>query len=160
MEIIKRGERVGELSMSRGVNGLTIIAKVHPSIEELLRSWGSGERQAVAAYGRHWQADEPLTVHSLTQDVPSQMRSGNDVYTLKEPGQPMVNEQGVLNLSFLRLVGISAGSGIKFSIRGVHSKDSADNIRGAVGKAIRQFYMDYLLPIDLNVVISSEDVRR
>lgn len=162
IEIIKRGERVGDLTVSRGSKGLTISVKVHPSIEELLRSWGTGAIDSVTAYGRHWTSSdgEDMKAYALATETPRTFRSGSDNYVLTHVGQPIMIDEGYLNLSFLRLVGISEGTGIKFSVRGVYSTQELRLIREKISLAIRQFYMDYLLPMDLNVVISSEDVRR
>lgn len=161
VQVIKRGERVYEGTVSRSMKGIRIYAKVHPLVEDLMRSWGTGSADGVSAYGRYWSSPDSaihLSVYNMGVPQAIDYKAGDSTFSLARPGHPLVDDRGVLNLSFLRLVGIS--SGVKFESRGVYSPLELDAIRRRIGLGVRQLYIDYLLPVDLNIVISTEDIRR
>lgn len=161
INVVKRGERVYEGSIGRYTKGLRLYAKVHPSVEDLMRSWGTGSTESVSAYGRYWSTPNGDNAQVYTMSAPQNTMVFNQAGTpfrLGQVGHPLITEDGTLNLSFLRLVGIS--SGLKIDVRGVFSHPELLDIREKIKQGVRSLYVSYLLPVDLNLVISTEDIRR
>ena len=161
--VVKRGERVLEAKLGRSTKGLRIQAKAHGSIEDLFKSWGSGSREAVSDYGRHWSSPDGVILQawSIRPDVADQtFRSPSGTYQLNALGRAVVSAEGELNMSFLRLVGISEGAGLRIDVTGVFSYQELIALQQKIHDAARQFYVDYLLPVDLTIVMSTEEIRR
>ena len=167
-KIIKRGETVTQVILHRSMKGVSLQVKAHPAIEEFARALGDGEAQDIKIYGRHWHAigDKPLRIYnndlkvfkceSLTTDDPGNAKIG---FRYDQPGQPLIDGNGFLNISFLRLVGVSEGGGVTFGISGVYTLDSLKRIRDSISSACRKFYVHYMRPVDLSVTISTQDLQ-
>jgi hypothetical protein len=174
IEIAKRGESIFTLSPRR-LNGRTsIYIKVHPSIEALIKSWGSGISSNIYDFGgRGWTFAPNLTnsqqeVWDLDDRFLSNQQCEGGYFTLARPGYDLLEEIGqrgdgtvlprpVVNVSFLRLVGIS--SGLEFELPGVHSVSYLRSFRDLAGSAVKRLYVDYLLPIDLTLQVNTQETR-
>lgn len=162
--IIKRGENYLQFNLKRGSVGtdgselknfgLLFSAKAHPVVEEWARSLGDGLTREVAAHGRSWTAvgGSPLRVYNMSQNIEE------GTYHINYAGRPLVYENAI-NLSWLRLQGISEGDGIKFAVAGVMDKDAIHDLRDRMINAARSFCLSYLCPIDLTVAVSSQDLH-
>lgn len=172
VELIKRGETCIMTSFTRSsyVNskvGLTLTVKTHPNVEDMMRGMGTATPIDVSTLGRHWvqKGKDPLLVYDLTvAECMGGLGNAPHLYRLDRPGYPMWDfDQGlrynVINMSFLRLVGISEGSGVSFGVRGVISYDHVKQVAAAVENASRAFYMSYMKPIDVTVVVSTQEVE-
>lgn len=169
LEVIKRGETSLTVTLIRSAGGLTVYAKAHPMVEAFIQGLGTGETVDVKASGPYWRSvgldkDKPLLIHRLAEPIPNIALSNGDVVTICRPGQPLLcnTEPGhspntsAVNLSFLRLVGISEGAGVAFSVRGVHTLEALNHIHKLIGEGYRTFYKEYLKPVKLDVVCSTQ----
>lgn len=172
LEVIKRGETSLTMTLIRSSSGLTVSVKAHPRVEEFMRGLGTGESVAVKASGPYWlpvgSGAKPLMVYTQTQNVdPVQLNSG-DVANVNRCGHPMIEAysspdgsigrgRSLVNLSFLRLVGISEGPGITFAVRGVHTYEAVNKMRESLGEAYKQFYRTYMKPIKMDIVVSTQE---
>lgn len=158
--IVQKSDEVAcKFEFSRSKQGLRLSVQIHPMIEDMLSDWGRNETEDVAVIARDWvpALGESLKVWSLFKD-PGRMMFDGGTYSMHTPGKRLVDENGVVNLSILRLVGASRG-GVTFDVVGVYTprqiRDQAEKIK----QASRQFYIDFLKPIHLNVTISTQEVR-
>jgi hypothetical protein len=172
-EIIKGGERKISLTLHRGSSGLSLSIKAIPQIEEFFQKLSHGEKEVVAIHGGMWldpDPTRPLQVYYLDRScLPTVKGDGSETtYTLEKPGEalfervqsPRTGESCIHpNISFLRLVGISEPGGLTFAIRGVYSKDEVIKMRDRIADSLRRFYIDYMQPMDLTVMISTQDMR-
>lgn len=164
--LMKRGEICIQTTLSRTYLGLTLNVKVHPRVEEFIRGLGTGTPEDAKRYGRYWSSvdkDKVLTVYDLTQTLGSVPIGGGNYFRLDRIAQPLFESgegnpnHGSVNLSFLRLVGASEGSGVSFRVNGVHTLDAIRQMRDKIGEAAQSFYINYLKPVNLDVQISTQE---
>jgi hypothetical protein len=164
VDVVKSGITCATVQFRRSQGGLSVTVKVTPEIEALMKSWGSGESSPVTDYGRQWvqqKGGAPLRVWSLGRD-PGQLHAGSCYYRISKPGEALILDEGqsgllggLVNMSFLRLVGVSEGNGVTFELRGVHTLESLRALAEKVKVCIRRLYTDFLMPIDISVSLTS-----
>lgn len=179
MEMVKRGESCISMTFRRSMNGLTLTVKTHPLVEEFFKNISTGEPVDVRSIGRHWaglQKDQPLMAYNLAEPIPfihldGQRRvrfdrlathllaassGGPTGHPDDTPRSPNSKEQDI-NLGFLRLVGVGDGAGVTFTIRGVFSERSVQDMRDAVAEGAKRFYQAYMKPLNMNITIQSSE---
>jgi hypothetical protein len=172
--LMKRGEICIQVTFQRGRipgdkpgAGLIVEAKIHPLVEETIASFGGGDTVDVRTTGRHWTSGDknnPLLAYDLTSPaVSGVLGSGKDLYLLDAPGQPLLGDgqrtsNEVVNLSFLRLKGLSEGAGMKFFVRGVFTLEQVRNIADKVQNASRSFYVSYMKPVGVTIMVSTQEL--
>lgn len=166
--IIKGGETCVQFTLRRNPVGLSMAVKTHHLVEEFVRMLAGQEPQVqdVTTVGRYWTAigGKPLMAYRLVEKIPPAARDAESgAYSLDHLGHPMrhrSDETGLitLNLSWLRLVGTSEGSGVTFGIRGVQTTEDLIETRDQLAQAVRRFYVRYMKPIDLIAQISTQQI--
>lgn len=169
LEIVKRGETSLTVSLVRSAGGLTVSVKAHPAVEAFMRGLGSGEHLDVRAAGPYWRTvnrdASPLQVYALTEDVPPVRLDGGGAAVIARVGQPLLDltarldgrSEFVVNLSFLRLVGISEGAGVTFAVRGVHTYEALAKMKDMLGEGYKRFYRQYMKPLKMDIVVSTQE---
>lgn len=169
LEIVKRGETSLTVSLVRSAGGLTVSVKAHPAVEAFMRGLGNGEQLDVKAAGPYWRTiskDSPsLQVYALNDEVPNIQMDGGGTVTIGRIGQPLVDRavrvdgrvEHLVNLSFLRLVGISEGAGVTFAVRGVHTYEALTKMKEMIGEGYKRFYRQYMKPIKMDIVVSTQE---
>lgn len=174
--IIKRGELCMQVNLKRNTVGLFVNIKVHPGIEEFARNLGTGDTQDVRTLGRYWTptkqpaSENGLTVYNMGSNPGTVTGANGIMFNLDRPGNPLVSNSGVpipnnrnsqeyplINLSFLRLQGISDGAGVNFHVRGVYTSDAVKLLAAQVKDALQAFYVTYLKPIDMDVLVMTQE---
>lgn len=175
-QVIKGGRTPITATLSRNKFGTSLRVQALPEVEEFMRGL-SNRKEAdghivVKTMGRFWEplermASNPKTFVPLLayhQDVPLEAISIGDLkISLEGLGQPLTSRdmemdryRTSLNLSFLRLVGISEGAGVRFGVHGVYSFDELLKMHDQIAKGLRTFYIHYMRPVDLTVQISTQ----
>lgn len=162
----KQNEHLVNITLHRSRKGLSMTIRAIPAIEDLMREWGTGERQPVLAHGRNWIAPEGsvLEVWQLSQAIGPLPYDGG-VYSIERPGQLLIVEgvsldgrstSEVINLSFLRLVGLSEG--VTFKIAGVYTPDWLEEVGTKIKKATSRFWRTYMkdATIDVQLIASMQ----
>ena len=171
--IIKRGETPIHIRFRKTMRGLTMHIKTLPIVEDFMRLLGQGVTTDVRTNGRYWThtskdlAEKQLLVYDLEMREHGILGGKGVQYRLDAPGQPLIihgqdangRRSTMVNLSVLRLVGISEGPGVTITISGVYSEDATREMEEGFVKAIKAFYEAYLRPIDLTVVVSTQELR-
>jgi len=151
-----------QIGLYRTFKGIQLSVKVSPEVEEFARTISDGQIVNVKMVGRHWRTAEdakPLQFYNLAEEYSRTLVNEPLGYRLDAIGQPLFDpESGAINLSFLRLVGISEGAGVTFTIRQVSSLDGLRQMRDALGKAGTKFYRDLIRPVDLPISISTQEI--
>lgn len=150
----EEGTRQIRTGLKRTSNGLLVSVIAQPEIEALVQGWGDGEPGDVKAYGRFWLPAEEgdLLVYPLDKSPgPLALEKGN--FVIDRPGRPLIEGETV-NLSFLRLVGISKG-GVRFLIKGVYDTDGLVDLVNRINIAKRRFYLAYMRPVSLTVTLTT-----
>lgn len=159
--MMKKGETVTRVRFQRSSVGLKITCWAHPQVEELMRSWGSGEIQPIDVHGRMWyikKGHELRGVYHLGSN-PGVCPFDGGYYRIDRAGQPFICGEGEVNLSFMRIAGVSEGEGVTFEVKGVHELDKIRSLAESIKMATRRFYINYLKPIDLHVMVSTQEMR-
>lgn len=160
--VIKSGEIIIQTRLQRNSDGLTIECRAHPRIEDFFRAQ-SNDSSPVGNYGRHWISKEPLRVHSPIMPLDYIRLDDGNYVTADRVGQPIMEGRerpnDTINLSFLRLVGISEGSGIRFGLKGVYSLDALKKLKEQLQQAERRFYLEFMRPIDMTITMSGQEVH-
>lgn len=154
-KVMKGGTCWFEMSISRGKQGLTFYVKADPKVEEFFAGISGGQKESVDAYGRDWTqiGPEPLIVYGLAKAL----QSGK--YTVSSPAEPLLMPKtGLINISFLRFAGISSPDGVQFGVVGPFSKDYIKELQKTMAQEIRNLIKDYIVPVNLNLRISSTEV--
>jgi hypothetical protein len=165
VQLAKSGETLVAAVLSRYKALLKLSIKVHPSVEDLFRVWGSNDVSPAQKWGRQWEGKGDLLCYNLAQNpgvLPIDTIGGyfcldrvggalleNRTFQGPMPGQNVQAE--VLNMSFLRLVGISEGTGVEFAVKGVHTPQKVKEIAEKIKMAARSIYVIYMKPIDIEV---------
>lgn len=160
--VIKRGEICIQVIFHRTAAGLSVQVKARPEVEEFMQTLGGGERVDVESCGRYWT---PLTKgQSLLAYVTASMGRSEGV-TMEHLGHPLIvqdrNVSGgeLVNLSFLKLVGVSDGPGVTFNVQGVYSLEALRKIRDRIAKTSVNFYNEHLRPVDLMAFVSTQEIK-
>lgn len=74
------------------------------------------------------------------------------------PTTQQVYYKTVTNLSFLRLVGISEGAGVKFGVDGVFTTEEVDRLASRIQLSARRFYVQYMKTITQMVTVSRQEI--
>lgn len=151
-----------ELSLERNIHktakGLIVRAKADPRIEDFLKDLAAGEVEGVSLYGRYWHPVKPdgeLKVYKIPkgslQDMPG--------VHFNLPGAAFRHtNDGTLNLSFLRLVGIGSPEGVRFELSGPTSVSFARAIAPEITRQTVSFVREYISPMVINLRIVGQDL--
>jgi hypothetical protein len=161
--LVKSGEQMVQLSLRRSAKGVILNVKTHPLIETFFREQAN-EQLNVQEFRNEWtplSKEAPLIVWHTTQNA-GVVKGGNVHYRTDRPGDSLVNSDGgseVVNISFLRLVGSSLDGGVAFEVRGAYSLKYLQTLAGKLVQASKQFYIDFLKPVDITVTINTQETR-
>lgn len=168
LNISKSGQKYFSFIFDRsrkGAQGLEIWVKAVPEIEEFIKGLGTGRSDSVEAYNKHWYSPTVQTgdgeVQAPDLRVYDMERYGGQLdgqtWTIQAPGTFMIH-QGQINLSFLRLVGISGPNGVRFGIKGPIKQSEADEIITKIGSALRTLVREYIKPFGIELDLVSRDL--
>ena len=168
ISVLKRGEQVLSSTVSRVRHGLRISTKTQPAIEDLIKSWSMEEACSVAKWGRGWESPQELKTRDLTHNPGIQPIDGGGYYCLDRVGRELFEtrpvygsdgraaNQEVFNMSFLRLVGISSGAGVEFTVRGVFTPQTVRKVAELIKFSAKTIFLTYLKPIDVTVMVLTQ----
>lgn len=176
--LVKGGEQKIQVMLRRGAGGLNLTVKTAPEVEEFFRSTvgAEGATSPVTAHGRFWYpiGREVLSVYAVQNPVRDlRIEDGGTTvhvgfnnagrpliegYSGEEDGPTIGRRSQILNLSFLRLVGISEGTGVSFGVKGVFTTNDVLHLRNLIGEANKKFYSAYLRKIGLVVTTSIQEL--
>lgn len=145
--------------------GILLQIKAKPELEVFMQAAGQDKKVPVDAYGDLWQncgtpgvdGLAPLEVYAI--DEPFHGRG----YTLGQIALPLlavddgrlrVAEESI-NLSFLKLVGISQPNGVTIGITGPYSGDYLNKLKLRLPAMLKQFLQDHIVPVTINLQITS-----
>ena len=168
--LMKSGEQRIRISLTRSpLSPLLVNIWARPEVEDFMRLLGTGEQQDVQTLGRYWtphginKQERKLYVYELSQLMGPLTVGDLLTYRLDLPGQPLTirtendrpfgggGGEEVLNMSFLRCVGISGPNGVSFSVAGVFERKSIDRLGKYIELATQKFYRELLKPYKLIV---------
>lgn len=154
LDIGEGTETAIHISVRRTWDGVLVHAKVHPIVEQFFERWSGGAQDIVQNFGRQWKAigGGVLPTAWKFRDPDTEDRGSYTIHTL---GGPLILDEdgpsGIINISFLRLVGASQESGITIVIDTLISKKRISEISAKLFKAVEAFYADYLQPLYFGV---------
>jgi hypothetical protein len=158
--LVKGGICWFTMSITRGKNGLIIYTKTDPRIEDFFQSLGQGQKEPPEAFGPDWYAiNKPLHVHGYYKALPTMpieysVNMPGGPFTIRDKNRPIE----VVNISFLRLIGIGSPEGVSFGVVGPFSRDYIRETQGKILRQVRNLVQEYVLPVNINLRISSQEV--
>ncbi len=176
--INKAGESWLVFSTFPSKEGLRVQVKAHPEVEDFFRTISQGQTQNVLVHGNYWtppNPEQPFLVYRMDRDIevpgydlssvgrslgsgqppPPAPQIERERQVGIRPPAPYGSSEWCVNLSFLRLVGISQG--IEFGVRDVFSLDFRRKLKQAVGDAFRKFHRDHFKHVKVTLVMNSQE---
>lgn len=152
-EVTKGGESYLRMSVDRTSKGMEIFVKVHPDVEKFLLESSGGQLDALDAFGRNWYSPEgaPLKAYRMEQ-----MLNGVGFHFGNLCGG--LQGKAGTNLSWLQLQGISRPEGLSFIVTGPVSRQFVIDFPKAAGQAAREFFKNYIVPIHVNLNLSTQEL--
>ncbi len=155
---MSQGKNPVDCWVKRHKKGIKVHVEVWPEVEEFFKHHGGGIVQP-PQFGRNWkpfdEAAKRIDIWSFQQHL-----NPSGQYDVLSTGTPLVNDGGVVNISFLRLVGASEPGGKDLIIEQVISNPEIRQLGARITKAAEQFYMDYIQPINLRLYVGVLDMTR
>lgn len=153
-EVQKGGECWLQLSIARRAKGLEIFAKADPRVEEFIIALSvNGDYDQLEMLSRNWYSldpEKPIQVYRLEKDLKP--------YVLLSVGASVRDKFGNPNLSFLQFVGLSKPEGIKYGVAGPFNRSYARALSSDIAQSCRDLFKDYIVPIHINIRISSQEL--
>ena len=168
-EINKSGETFLQTVLERSKQGVRLTVYANPRLEQFMSGINDGlDPIHTRLHGREWLFQNPA--HGPAYNTPGEdfngmkyTAGGRFAYRLDQLGKPLVYKDEasgmkIVNLSFLRLVGISEGSGISFEVKGVRTQDGIKELSGAIAQACKSFYEQYIRDVRQVATVSEVSV--
>lgn len=138
------------IELRRHKDGIKVTVKVFPEVEAFFEKW-SGGLQEQPGYGRLWRfGDGALWTLGAANINPSAMRP----YSLAHGGAGFYLDNGYVNISFLRLVGVSMPEGRSIIVETVMGRGEIAQLAQRLSEACNLFYGEYLQPVNVRAVVS------
>lgn len=160
--ITRSGEQWLSLSLVPHKRGLLVDVKAHPLVEEFMQSLSKSGKVPLETGRRdgalHWISpdDTQLYIYQQEKALMDDPRYGGG-FTISSPASSFIYDEGIINLSFLRLAGISEG--VKFiSTQDVFPIQFRRELKGKIGAAFRRFCIDYIKPVKLVLIITGQEI--
>lgn len=152
----KGGECWLDLSIDRRSKGIELWVRADPRVEEFIKSLAEGEttEDPIESFGKGWIAvDKPLTVYRMNREIDTTS------YALNHVCGTMTTVRGAgPNIAFLRIVGVGSPEGIRFAVNGPISRDYIRSIKENILTATRQLFKDYVVPVHINLRVTSTEL--
>lgn len=172
--VVKRGETCIITTLSRTALGLSLRVKTHPAVELFMRGLAPADAPPVEVgiVDRYWvpTTKQPFLAYRMGIALSPIINpaTGGPLFTLDRLARPLLDDVDSdgrarsdlpVNLSYLRLIGISEGAGVVFNIRGVYSLDALRTLQDRIAIAQQQFYVNYIRPVNLSVIVSTQEIQ-
>ena len=108
-------------------------------------------------HGRLWKSlhdEERLAVWNFDH-----ARLNDQTYSLTHTGSAFFTENGLVNLSFLRLIG-AGDAGVSFICESVVGRSELERISQKLTRASEQFYAEYIQPVHIGIFVSVQDYTK
>lgn len=158
-EIMHGGEGVLLMGIAQKKDSVILSLKAHPVVETFFREVSGDKTDQVAARGGgYWYGveDKDLRIYKVG---PGGFNGAN--YSLDNEGYQLMVDNGLgpqtVNLSFLRLKGISGPNGVKLGVFGVMSLSSRRHLKDMVKAGVSRFVRDYLVPVTIELDIRVDE---
>jgi hypothetical protein len=157
----------------RNLIGLILRIQARREVEEFMSGLAGGRRSPLDVVGDGWHTisldgaplefydaefrspqNQSYTLNGIGLPVLLQNRDRDDVQRPPREIARQLDEQ--VNLSFLRLVGISEDSGVSVGLAGAYSEEYFRKLKAVFMPAATQFLRDYLVPITINLHVVSK----
>jgi hypothetical protein len=148
------------LELRRGSRGLIVSVKADKAIEEFFAAWANSRTRPLTDYSRNWRpiGDRELSVWNTPEvampaDISLYSIGGGLVVERYEADRD--RRTAIVNLSFLRLVGIS--DGVEFTVAEVMDKDGVHRAFQGITKGLDTFYRQYLAPVKYTLELIAKE---
>lgn len=161
--VVKQGEELLRIGITRINKGLAITTKSAPTLEAFVASLSGGqilECPAVSSTDRKWEVPTGSKLYALP-DVgvghAGVMRAASP-FRMDRWGYDLLLEGSMPNLSFLRLKGLSEGDGVTVIVRGVYSLEKVRETLQALHGATKSLYLQFIRPINCELTVVATEL--
>lgn len=153
-----------KIRLSRVQQGYSVTVWASPLVEEFMKSLGTGrdgDTEDLSHFGGRWRStSEALRVWNAS-NMDNVFRG--QTFTLDSIGAPLdlthTHGEQWVNLSFLRLVGISREGGVTFVVQGVHTLEALRTIKNNIATGVQRLYSEFIRPVDLSIELVTSEQR-
>lgn len=155
--MIMGGQRAFDVNLRRHREGIKVEVKIASEMEAFFEQWGGGGQEGLS-HGLSWKgvSGEKLTFWTFETTMPRV--DVPETYSLFNTGASLLLGDGMVNLSFIRLVGASTGR--EFICDCVMSRNELERVAAKMRRAAELFYTEFIQPVHLNVFVGVRDVLR
>jgi hypothetical protein len=150
--VVKKGTQLVSLAFTRNARGLLVACKAHPSLEKYMEELAEGCKGVPPKYAEEWLVEGEPSVYKMPATV-NLINNTEPQFRMDRWGGKL-DSDGFLNLSFLRVVGIST-DGFTFTAKG--GPWNAETIK-ALGQqyqgAIASFFANWMRPVCIRVAVT------
>ena len=155
VEITDQGKDAIDLYLKRCPGGVKIMAKTSPAVEEFFKHWAADEHRDVALYGRSWTSTaEDGKLRAWNMPTTAALDGTGFGFNLMQVGGPIFDQNGFINISFLRLCGISGERGAEFILEAVMSREHLTKITNMLQEGCARFYKQFIEDIDVHISLN------
>lgn len=156
INITQSGEQWMYMKMEQKAGGLEFEVRTTPQIEDYFSKVSKGMKDVIEKLGNHswYSIDNPLTAYIPQRPLHNNLQG----YALDYPGYSFSSgdigvDGDLVNLSFLRIVGIGSPGGVKFGVKMPLDLGSRRELRDDILMAVRKFSRDFIVPVALELII-------
>ncbi len=170
LTVSKGGVCWAEFILKRCPKGLDFTVRVLPEVEELIKSLTTGKKEPAEAYGMEWFPIEPAGDLMIYRTDKRSIEG--DSWTIDKVAQPLLTVPDPraerdpyerlaakkVNMSFLRIAGLSNPNGVRFGIHGPFSKDFIKQYGTDIIREMKNLVQQYIVPVNINLRIVERDL--
>lgn len=146
-----------DLDLKRVLGGLEVWFKTDPRLEQFIKDLSTGRTDDLTAFGRTWVPVNPDVIKVYRVNNPVDATS----YLLGNVGGELLDYNGPnvrANISFLQFAGSSDRNGSRFLITTPFNRTYVEAFNKKCMTAFRDILREYLVPIHVNIKISSQEI--
>jgi len=150
--VAEGGDVVISTRLRRTKDGLMVNVKVSPEVEELFRTWGGARTEECKLYGRMWKPVTETQQLQLWRCFQTHHNTGGHSSTpIFWKGGRLPMEDGIVDISFIRLVGASNPEGVTFYVDTLIGYSELDSVADKIKTATGWFYGEFVKPVELKI---------
>lgn len=138
--------------------GIKLVIKIDPRVEEYFKTISNGNTSLISAYGgKDWSpvsGGAQLESYGISEEMFHHTR----FFCMGYPGYPMFLDAfpNKVNLSFLHLVGASEGK--EFIVRTPVSKSGKKDLKMVIEYGMQEFVKEYMMYGKMVIKVSSSEI--
>ena len=140
-----------DITLRRHRDGIRLSVKTTPDVEEFFQKWSGGLTER-PAHGRLWRAPDGRQLDLWAMGAVNIGPNTSRPWSLLHSGLGFYTEHGYPNISFLRLVGVSAGRDLV--VETLIGRGEIAMLGQRLSDACNMFYTEYIQSVNIRSVVN------